>query len=391
MGFKRIVLLTALAAGIACVAVPRASALTYLDSICVVEDNGVVRICPNAETGKAYSYQLLGREGCWPYVEFSLPNGSPPPGITLSSDGWFRGVPTQAGKYDFWVRMQDVPGGGGWCSDSKSTERIFRITVLQGVQIQQRQASLTPGQLNVPYSLQFTAVGGTPTWSVSSGTLPAGLALSANGLLSGTPTAAGDYNFKITASVGSRSDTQTYSMAVVPKLQVGPTQSLAEVGVRYHFVPQATGGKPGYRWTLDGVLPSGLTMDSATGAITGTPTTPIRSSLKLTVTDSVGLTSTVDLPLTVVPALLVTKKALPAAKVGSAYSATLRATGGVTPRTWRILGGRPGLLPKGLRLNARTGKITGTPKQAGTFRLRIQVADKLGAHSALGFVLKVNA
>ena len=86
-----------------------------------------------------------------------------------------------------------------------------------------------------------------------------------------------------------------------------------------------------------------------------------------------------------------TKRPLPAAKVGSAYRALLRATGGVAPRSWRILGGRPGLLPTGLRLNARTGQISGTPKQSGTFRLRIQVTDKLGAHSAVGFVLKVAA
>jgi hypothetical protein len=83
------------------------------------------------------------------------------------------------------------------------------------------------------------------------------------------------------------------------------------------------------------------------------------------------------------------KRPLPSAKVGAAYRATLRATGGVTPRKWRILGGLPGLLPKGLKLNTRTGQITGTPKQPGTFRLRIQVTDKLGAHSALGVILKV--
>src|SRR5207302_4835406 len=109
------------------------------------------------------------------------------------------------------------------------------------------------------------------------------------------------------------------------------------------------------------------------------------------VKDTLGLTSTVDFSLTVASRLLVTKRPLLAAKVGSAYRATLRATGGVAPHSWRILGGRPGLLPKGLRFNARTGQISGTPKGAGTFRLRIQVTDKLGAHSALGFVLKVAA
>jgi maltooligosyltrehalose synthase len=92
---------------------------------------------------------------------------------------------------------------------------------------------------------------------------------------------------------------------------------------------------------------------------------------------------------TVAPRLLVSRRPLPLASIGAAYRATLRATGGVAPRNWRILGGRPGSLPKGLKLNARTGQITGTPKQGGTFRLRIQVTDKLGVHAALGVVLKV--
>jgi large repetitive protein len=389
MRFTRIVLLLALTAGLAGVAVPSASALTYLDSICVVETGGDVRVCPDAETGKAYSYQLLGREGCWPYVSFSLPNGQPPPGISLTSNGLFTGVPSAAGKYEFWVRMQDVLGGGGWCTDTKSTERVFRITVLQGLQIQQREGTLTPGQLTVPYSLQFTANGGTPTWTVSSGTLPAGLSLSSAGLLSGTPTAAGDYSFMVTAAAGSRSDAQTYSMSVVPKLVIGPTSNAAEVGMPYRFVPVATGGKAGYTWSVVGTLPAGLTADSATGAISGTPAAAGRLALKLTVKDSLGLTTTVDFPLTVAAQLLVTKSPLPLGKVGTAYHAALRATGGVTPRTWRILGGRPGLLPKGLHLNRRTGQISGTPTRAGTFRLRIQVTDKLGAHSALGVVLRV--
>jgi hypothetical protein len=175
----------------------------------------------------------------------------------------------------------------------------------------------------------------------------------------------------------------------VPKLVIGRTKDLSEVGLAYQFTPLATGGKAGYTWTVDSDLPAGLTLDTTSGAITGTPTAPGTFALKLTVKDSLGLTTTVDFPLVVAPRLLVTKNPLPAAKVGSVYRATLRATGGAAPRKWRIIGGLPGLLPKGLKLNARTGQITGAPKQAGTFRLRVQVTDKLGAHAALGIILKV--
>jgi Putative Ig domain len=395
MRFTRLLLLVIAAAAIAGIAVPAASALTFPDDICPVASGTVIKVCPPGTTGVPYSYQIKGRDGtgCVPYVTFRT-SGALPTGLSMSSGGLISGTPTQSGEWTFWIIMQDIPasqGGASWCGDDASTEKQFSITIVQGLQIVQRQAVLTPGQLTVPYSQQFTTTGGgNPTWTAT-GTLPAGLTLSASGLLSGTPTAAGDYSFKVTATDGSRSDAQTYSMSVVPKLQIGPTKSIAEAGVAFQLTPQATGGKPGYTWALDGTLPAGLTLDPATGAISGTPTTAGRSDLKLTVKDSLGLTSTVDLPFTVAARLLVTRKPLPAAKVGSSFHAFLRATGGVVPRRWVILGGRPGLLPKGLRLNARTGELTGTPKQSGTFRLRIQVTDKLGAHSAAGFVLKVAA
>jgi hypothetical protein len=393
MRFTRLLLLVVAAAAISGIAASSAGALTFPDDICPVRTGTTIKVCPSGETGKAYRYQLKGRDGtgCVPYVSWKATGL--PPGLSISSsDGLISGTPTQTGTYVFWVQMTDIPasqGGVFWCSDNDSTEKQFEITIGQGLQIAQRQPVLTPGQLTVPYSLQFSASGGSPTWTVSSGALPAGLTLSSSGLLSGTPTAAGDFSFKITATDGGRSDTQSYSMSVVPKLVLAPTTNVGEVGLPYGFTPQATGGKAAYTWTIAGALPGGLTMDPATGAVTGTPSAPGTYALKLTVTDSVGLTVTVDYPLTIAPRLLITKKPLPAAKVGGAYRATLRATGGVAPRKWRILGGLPGLLPKGLRLNATTGQITGTPRKAGTFRLRIQVTDKLGAHSALGVVLKV--
>jgi hypothetical protein len=85
------------------------------------------------------------------------------------------------------------------------------------------------------------------------------------------------------------------------------------------------------------------------------------------------------------------KKALPAARVGHAFRAKLRALGGVGPLKWNILGGRPGLLPVGIKFSAKTGEFSGTPRKPGVYRLRMQVVDKLGVKSAIGIVLKVSA
>jgi large repetitive protein len=392
---SRLLLLSLLVAAVAGVAVPRANALTYLDEICVVESGGVVRVCPPGETGKPYSYQLKGREGCTPGVRFTA-TGTLPPGISLSSGGLVSGTPTQAGSWETWISMQDIPsweGGLPWCADSKSTERIFRFTIVQGLQILQRQSTLTAGQLNTPYSLQLTASGATnPSWSVSSGALPPGITLSPTGLLAGTPTGTGDFTFKITAAEGSRSDSQTYTVSVVEPLKISPAvPKSAEVGIAFTYTPATTGGRPGYTFSLDGALPAGFAFDATTGAITGKPTIPGRYAFKLIVTDSIGLTHTDDVNLVVAGKLLITKRPFKAAKVGKAYKVTLLARGGVLPRKWNMLGGRPGFLPKGMKLNGRTGVISGTPSTAGTYYLRLQVVDKLGAKSAAPYVLKVNA
>ncbi len=104
------------------------------------------------------------------------------------------------------------------------------------------------------------------------------------------------------------------------------------------------------------------------------------ASVKVTVTDALGLTQSVDVRLAVAAKLALVKKALPRATVGRAYGARLRVTGGVRPLKWTVAG-----VP-GLKVNATTGALTGTPRKAGTYRLRVTVTDTLGVR-AIGVVL----
>jgi hypothetical protein len=94
---------------------------------------------------------------------------------------------------------------------------------------------------------------------------------------------------------------------------------------------------------------------------------------KVTVTDTAGTSAAINF--TVVAPLVITTTTLPGGTIGTAYTATVVASGGVTPYAWTI---STGTLPAGLSLNSTTGVISGTPTAAGSATFTLQVTDKTG-------------
>ena len=162
----------------------------------------------------------------------------------------------------------------------------------------------------------------------------------------------------------------------VPGLAVTTTSLPGGVaGTAYSQTLATTGGLTPYTWSVStGSLPAGLSLNSATGEISGTPASAGAFSFTIEVTDaeSPAMTATQPLSITVTPApLAVTTTSLPGATLGSAYSAALAATGGTPPYSWSVTAGS---LPPGLSLSS-AGTISGTPAVAGTYPVTVQAAD----------------
>ncbi|HLK77499.1 MAG TPA: putative Ig domain-containing protein [Streptosporangiaceae bacterium] len=321
---------------------------------------------PDGEVNVAYSDQLTVTGGTSPYT-WSVSNGTLPPGLTLSaSTGLLAGTPTTAGTYSFTVKVTDHSG----LSDTESVS----MTIIAGPSL--NFPAPPPGWTHTVYGDTLTESGGTApfTWSVSSGSLPAGISLSADGNLSGTPTATGTSSFTVQVT-DANNQTATEATSITVSAGVSTTFAAppgAVVNTAYTDTLTATGGTTPYTWSVNaGSLPPGITLTSA-GVLTGTPTAAGSYTFSVNVVDANNGIATTSITLVVAATLSLSFPAPPSGTVGTAYTDTLTATGGTTPYSWSV---SAGTLPAGITLNASTGVLAGTPTVAGTSSFTIKVTD----------------
>lgn len=241
-------------------------------------------------------------------------------------------------------------------------------------------ASLPGGVQGTAYNAKLQASGGTGSysWSITAGSLPAGLSLGAStGEISGAPTASGTSNFTVQVTDSAPtpvSATQSLSITIANRLIMTTTLlPNGSVNVAYSTTLQANGGTKPYSWSITtGSLPAGLSLDASTGVISGTPTTSKNYSFTVQVSDASTQTATRQLSITIEPALTITTASLADGTVNVAYSNTVEAAYGTLPVTWDI---SSGTLPAGLTLGADSGDISGSPTVAGTSNFTVMVTD----------------
>ena len=331
---------------------------------------------PAAAVGTAYSQTITASGGIAPHSH-AVTAGALPAGMALDSAGTLSGTPTAGGSFNFTVTATDSAGAPGPYTGS----RAYTLSVAAPSVIVS-PTSLADGMVGSAYNQMVSASGGTAPHShaITAGTLPTGLSLSTSGLLSGTPSTNGNFNFTVTATdsstgSGPYSGSRAYSVTIT------------------HAVPVAANSSASIAYDTAGVIALDIigVVDSIT--VTGAPTHGTLSLAGTTPTytpgsgyagtDSFTYTATNDggtsAPATVsiavgAPVIDVTAGNGLAANVGLPYSQTFSWNGGSAPFTGYQVSG----LPAGLSITANSpnsATVSGTPTEAGSFSLVASAMD----------------
>ncbi|HWV39264.1 MAG TPA: Ig domain-containing protein [Vulgatibacter sp.] len=295
----------------------------------------------------------------------------------------------------WWIGVVIDPGGEDDASPSNNVRvaplQVRHPLALEGIE-------LPAATVGFAYSAQLVATGGDGNHAFrlgEGGELPPGLGLSEDGLLSGTPTALFSGSFPVEVESAGLTASADFSLIVeAPPLELeanGP--SSGQVGVPFALELRGKGGVPPYEFALSsGTLPDGLEL--VVDEITGTPAEDGIFRVTVTVTDSVGVSASGDLTLTIekAPSLFCVNSTLDPMVLLASASAQVAASGGTRPYTWTTLTARrlpsdlepqgaempEGAPPPGLTLDALSGVVKGSPEVVGTYEWMLHTEDATG-------------
>ncbi|MFM8764439.1 MAG: putative Ig domain-containing protein [Spartobacteria bacterium] len=343
---------------------------------------------PFARPGADFKWGFQLKGGLSPRPIRLAPDTTLPPGLYLSfnaTSARIQGKPRSEGTFPFALIAEDA----GSTPVRKDLVLVVSSTPPEipesPLPVAITTESLPPARLGAPYNQAIEASGGLPPLKVAlkaGSQLPTGILL-VKERLTGTPTAAGNHSFTLTATdIQGSSAEATFNLMVgeLPMQIAGPRNARAVEFKPFQAELRVKGGKAPYSWSTRAPLPAGLRLDANTGVLTGEPAkgTSGNYSAAIQVTDADGQTAAglFAFAITVGEPLSILEKSLPGAILNSPYDTKLNAKGGSSKELkWSIESGK---LPPGLSLNETTGEISGTPTNTGNEEIIFKVEDSAG-------------
>jgi hypothetical protein len=311
-----------------------------------------------ATSGSAFSYQIAASNTPASYAASGLPSGL----SVNTTTGVISGTPSVTGTSFITISAVNIGGTG---------TATLALTILPPRPVISSPTSATAIQ-GASFTYDITATH-TPTSYGASG-LPLNLSVNTTtGVISGTATATGTDNVTISASNAGGTGTATLVLTVHPPVPVITSSTNATGTKGSAFTYQITATNSPTKYAASG-LPSGLTVSTSSGAITGTPSATGTSNVAISAVNVTG-TGTATLVLVVLPPPpVITSGTTATATTGAAFTYQIAATN--SPTSFGANG-----LPSGLGVNA-SGLISGTATATGTSNVTISAINAGGTGSA---------
>jgi hypothetical protein len=332
--------------------------------------------------GSGFNYQLTASNSPTGFLQTS---GVLPAGLTFDAvSGAISGNPTEAGEKRVWFAGDSSVNGRGF-----AMEVVFSIAPAPTAP-EINSNGTAAGQVGLPFQYQITATNSPSSFAAVS--LPEGLSLvTASGLISGLPYKAGTYAATITASKGSEvSDPKTLLITIQPApatpVITSALSALGRAGVAFSYTATASEGPTSF---VASGLPTGLSMVSTSGVISGLPTVSGTFTVALRAANPAGLGAESKLVISLGAALnapAITSSASVAGKVGAVNGINYQVVATPGPITAYALSGK---LPLGLNFNTSTGALSGNPAEAGVFTVKLTATNDGGTSNPQELVINV--